>query len=275
MSCFCLRFLVIEVLLVASCSVLAFQLRAARVPADVGMGLPGISPPPGLDPRGVDKVVRPMPEQGFNEFGGENWVQHTDHGSVLGDWRRERPRQKGELSNGDSKTRACAEHPEYYLWCDLWLKDQAKKAMGPSIVHRANGARSKSISEEEHVSDRIEYSRRQKVEKAKSKRLRVARQNRRKAEAETLSGWERGLHKTREQAGDVTDELTAVFPTGKWSSQGRAAKKKKDADQTSKNMDPSFPPGMVSKSGGPSPYEPAASGASFIPTIINSVSNLW
>lgn len=271
MSCFRLRFRVIELLLVASGSAFALQLRAAHVAADVDVGMPG-RPPTGLLPTGFDKQVRPMPEQGFNEFGGEDWVQHTDYGSVVGDWRRERPRQEGEVDKGDSTTRACDEHPEY-LWCDLWLKDQARKTAGTRIIHQTNEAISRSSSGGEHVSDSMDYRRRQKVEKVKSKKLRDARRHRRKAEEETLRGWERGVHKTREQAGDAADELTAALPPGVWPSQGKAAERKKDADQSSKEK--GLPPGMVSKSGGPSPYEPASFGASLIPAIANSVANLW
>lgn len=264
-----MHFLAVQLLLASSGPASALVLRSTSAPAGAVAGASGSSLfPPGLVPTGFDKQIRPMPEQGFNEHSGQDWVQHADYGSVVADWRRERPRQEGEVQEGDSTTRVCEGHPEG-LWCNLWLKDQARRALGPRIVHQIKEVTSQNSGGKERVSDRVERRRRQEnVETAKSKELRVARSKRRKAEAETLSGWERGVQKTREQAEDTQDELTAALPTG-------ITEREKDVDRERKEKGKSFPPGMVSESGGPSPYEPVSFGASLIPAIANSVADLW
>lgn len=272
MPFFHVRFLALELSLLVSGSAVGSSLRSAPALASASMASPGALPI-GLSPVGMNKQVGPLPEQGFNEIDGHEMVQHTDYGSIVSDWRRERPRQEGEEDEGDSTTRACEDHPDY-LWCNLWLKDRARRALGPRIVHKIKEV-TVSRAGDERVSDRVE---RRKQERAASEQRRAeakaeTEEKAQKAEkAKSLSGWEKGLRKTGDQAGDTTDELSAVLPRGMWRSQGDVKGKESTEE---KEREGNFPPGMASESGGPSPYEPASFGASLIPAIANSVVDLW
>lgn len=235
-------------------------------PGPASAPAPGPAPlPPATDViTNFDKTIRHLPEQGYDERSHKDWVQHQDFDTALGDWQRERPRRRGEIHDGDSTTRACREHPEY-LWCNLYLRDRQRRNRGPRVVHKTV----KVVKEVEAVSSGGGGGERV-VE-------RVARQQHETAEEEArkkLYGMEKGMHETGDQAGDATDQMSSVLPYGMWPSQKQIDNREDDKKDMSKEYGGDYPPGMVSKKGGPSPHDPVDFYARMAPTH-KSLTDLW
>jgi len=226
---------------------------------------PGPAPAPGpssLPPAtdvvtNFDKKIRHLPEQGYDERSQQDWVQHQDFDTALGDWQRERPRRSGEKEDGDSTTRACEEHPEY-LWCNLYLRDRNKRHKGPKVVHQVVKVYKESSGTSRAVERVAQRQHDAATQEAKQK----------------LQGMEKGAHETGEQAGEVTDRMSGVLPKGMWPSRKQMDKREDDKKDLSQEHGGDFPPGMVSKEGGPSPHDPVAFHAQPAPAH-SSMTNLW
>jgi len=230
---------------------LAFATLSSRCEARLFGPAPGPAPAPGsgsLPPAtdvitNFDKTIRQLPEQGYDERSQKDWVQHKDFDTALGDWQSERPRRRGEMNDGDSTTRACEEHPEY-LWCNLYLKDRNRRNKGPRVVHQVVKV-TKEVAAGgggERVAERVARQQHDTEQEVKNK----------------LKGMDKGLDETDNQALEVTDQMSGVLPPGMWPSEKQANKSAKDKEELSKEHGGDFPPGMVSKEGGPTPHDPVA-----------------
>ena len=111
--------------------------RQAPSPA-VSSAPPASSPSPGSTqesdaapapaaPTGMDKKLRQMPLQGYNEYGLGN-TSHVDMESHTADWQRERPAT--EETEEEATARICRDHPEHE-WCQLYLKDLERRTETP------------------------------------------------------------------------------------------------------------------------------------------------
>lgn len=250
---------------------IAFATLASECEARLSGPAPGPSaaPAPGPVPlppatdvvTNFDKKVRRLPEQGYDERSHKDWVQHQDFDTALGDWQRERPRRQGEVHDGDSTTRACEEHPEY-LWCNLYLRDRNKRKRGPKVVHQVVKVYKKaetSSSAGTRAAERAVQRQHETVEREAQ---------------EKLQGMDKGFKNTEEQAGETTDQMSAVLPYGMWPSQGQVKRRQEDGTDHAKENGGDFPPGMVSKPGGPSPYDPVSFHAQPAPAH-KSLSDMW
>lgn len=218
---------------------------------------PGSLPPATDVITNFDKKIRRLPEQGYDERSQKDWVQHQDFDTALGDWQRERPRRQGEIHDGDSTIRACEEHPEY-LWCNLYLRDHNKRNRGPKVVHQVVKVY-KDAAPSSRAADRVAHRQHETVEREAQ---------------EKLHGMEKGLHNTGDQAGDATDQMSGVLPDGMWPSRKEIDKREDDKSDHAKEHGGDFPPGMVSKPGGPSPYDPVSFHAQPVPAH-NSLTGMW
>lgn len=232
-------------------------------PGPAGAPAPGPVPlPPATDViTNFDKKVRRLPEQGYDERSHKDWVQHQDFDTALGDWQAERPRRQGEIHDGDSTTRACKEHPEY-LWCNLYLRDRNRRGRGPKVVHQVVKVYKEAEGSSSASSRAVE---------------RAAHRQHETVERETqekLKGMEKGFKETENQAGDATDQMSNVLPYGMWPSKKQIEKRQDDKSDHAKEHGGDFPPGMVSKPGGPTPYDPVSFHARPTPTH-SSLSDMW
>lgn len=215
---------------------------------------PALLPPATNVITNFNKQIRPLPDQGFDERSHPKWVRHNDFDTQLGDWQGERPRRRGEVHEGDSTTRACEEHPEY-LWCNLWLNDRARKNKGTRVVRQVHEVTKAAGGE--RVVERV-----------------VRRQREAAQDAAKLKGFEKGVQGTGDQAGSVTDEMSHVLPPGMWPSRDDMDAQEAEKDKMSKEHGGDYPPGMVSKRGGDSPYEPVALHAQKVPAG-GSLTGMW
>lgn len=97
----------------------------APAPAAAPAAAPASAPPPVTD---LDKKIRPLPKDGYNEYGGD--VMHEDGDTLIADWRAEHPMT--DETHDESYTRICKDNPNLD-WCKLYLKaneHSAPKASG-------------------------------------------------------------------------------------------------------------------------------------------------
>jgi len=103
----------------------------AAGPAPAPASAPGPAPLPGPAPGPVpmitdlDKTLRPLPNQGFNEVydGNNTIVMHENMKTLTTDWHKEWPRY--HETEGETRERICKEQPDHD-WCKLYLKDRAR-----------------------------------------------------------------------------------------------------------------------------------------------------
>eukprot|EP00928_Gymnodinium_smaydae_P053444 TRINITY_DN3742_c0_g1_i2.p1 TRINITY_DN3742_c0_g1~~TRINITY_DN3742_c0_g1_i2.p1 ORF type:complete len:345 (-),score=96.82 TRINITY_DN3742_c0_g1_i2:95-1129(-) len=67
----------------------------------------------------LDKVVKPLPEQGYDEVSRGEKVKHSNKGTYTGDWRKEWPER--DERHEESIERICRENPDND-WCQKKLK---------------------------------------------------------------------------------------------------------------------------------------------------------
>lgn len=77
-------------------------------------------------PTGIDKKIRGLPKQGYNEYG-NGTVEHKDLETHTSDWGEERP--VTDESEEEATARACKKTPDT-VWCKLYLKRHEARATG-------------------------------------------------------------------------------------------------------------------------------------------------
>jgi len=89
---------------------------------------PALAPNVSAGTTGIDKRLRGLPEQGYNEYEKNKSVIHTDGETHTGDWLSEHiPESKSlapvikDLSEADATASICRENPNT-MWCRLFLK---------------------------------------------------------------------------------------------------------------------------------------------------------
>lgn len=98
---------------------------AAPGPAPGPAAATGPAPAPAPMITDLDKVIRPLPVQGYNEFshGANGSVMHEDSKTLTSDWRMEWPDLPE--TEGRSVERICEDQPDHD-WCKLYLADRGK-----------------------------------------------------------------------------------------------------------------------------------------------------
>lgn len=105
-----------------------------------GAPAPAAAPAP-MAPTGMDKTIRALPAQGYNEYD-PTQVEHQDFSTMTHDWRTEWP--QSHMDEAETTEQICKEHPEH-LWCKLYLKDRSQalhyvptSADGEDDYHNSN-----------------------------------------------------------------------------------------------------------------------------------------
>lgn len=89
-----------------------------------GAPIPAVAAAPSPGPAtNIDKIERPLPVQGYNEYQpGEGNVEHDDKVTYVGDWRGEYGNHPTE-TEPDTWKRICETTGKDLLYCQLWLKN--------------------------------------------------------------------------------------------------------------------------------------------------------
>jgi len=100
--------------------------------ADCTLGVAGpagapAGSPVAAAPTGIDKKLRVLPEQGFDEYDSDQ-VQHANAATMTSDWRQEWPRS--HMDDDATTEQICRDNPDH-LWCQLYLKDRNR----PQALH--------------------------------------------------------------------------------------------------------------------------------------------
>merc|ERR1719188_222510 len=91
----------------------------AGAPASAPGGAPGDYGIADLSDGLNGKTIRPLPTQGYDEYGEGAPALHRDDGTFTADWRQEF-RHDGK-SHDESRENICKEHPEE-RWCKMFLR---------------------------------------------------------------------------------------------------------------------------------------------------------
>jgi len=80
---------------------------------------PGTADAHGWDPIAIDKVEKPLPPQGYNEYARGPRVEHDDQETYTGDWRKEWPTV--DETEEESIRRICEKNPAND-WCKRYQR---------------------------------------------------------------------------------------------------------------------------------------------------------
>lgn len=92
-------------------------LESPKAPAPAPQAAPAAGP--GGIVLGIDKKAKPLPEQGYNDFGHPLVGPYEDGEHHSKDWRKEWPQAHGDYD--DSVMAACKKNPKLQ-WCKLYMK---------------------------------------------------------------------------------------------------------------------------------------------------------